>query len=138
MDPASRQITTPYPDFTNAACKGKPIEHFYETKVPQSHGERMKFTERQRMTIELCSSCPVQEECLDYALKAEPYGIWGGTTESEREYLRVRLGIECERDVLISRNARRARLSMHSPLTMTTTSMAFERSQIVKKRMLRA
>lgn len=40
----------------------------------------------------LCQSCPVQAECLDYALTAgEDEGIWGGCTEREREALRRRL-----------------------------------------------
>ncbi len=38
--------------------------------------------------LRICATCPVQEECLDYALMArERYGIWGGTTERERRRL---------------------------------------------------
>ena len=29
-------------------------------------------------------ACPVIEECLDYALRCEPDGIWAGYTESQR------------------------------------------------------
>jgi WhiB family redox-sensing transcriptional regulator len=33
----------------------------------------------------ICRVCPVNAECLDYALTIrEPYGIWGGLTETER------------------------------------------------------
>lgn len=33
----------------------------------------------------VCASCPVMDECLDYALEHRGVlGIWGGTTESER------------------------------------------------------
>ena len=37
----------------------------------------------------ICSTCPVQLDCLTYAL-ADPhlFGIWGGTTESDRDKLR--------------------------------------------------
>ncbi len=33
----------------------------------------------------VCQVCPVQGECREYALSIkEPYGIWGGLTETER------------------------------------------------------
>jgi len=33
---------------------------------------------------QFCHSCPLEQECLDYALRYESYGIWGGMTERER------------------------------------------------------
>lgn len=40
----------------------------------------------------LCFGCPIKRECADYALNHDEtlYGIWGGTTEAEREALRRR------------------------------------------------
>lgn len=36
----------------------------------------------------ICAACPVQPECLDFALKTrQEFGIWGGTTEDERRAL---------------------------------------------------
>ncbi len=36
----------------------------------------------------ICLGCPVQRECLEFALRVhEPHGIWGGLTESERRHL---------------------------------------------------
>ncbi len=33
-----------------------------------------------------CGGCPVQEACFEAALvRREPYGVWGGMTEDERE-----------------------------------------------------
>jgi hypothetical protein len=33
-----------------------------------------------------CKECPVQRECLDYAVDAaEAHGIWGGTTVAQRD-----------------------------------------------------
>ena len=32
---------------------------------------------------QLCCRCPVRDECLDFGGDA-PYGIWGGTTQTER------------------------------------------------------
>lgn len=40
----------------------------------------------------VCSSCPVQDECLNYALDTnQSEGIWGGVTAVERAKLRRRL-----------------------------------------------
>lgn len=37
----------------------------------------------------VCASCPVQAECLEYALaNDERYGVWGGTSERERRALK--------------------------------------------------
>lgn len=36
----------------------------------------------------VCAGCPVQAACLADALdRREPYGVWGGMTTSEREYM---------------------------------------------------
>jgi WhiB family redox-sensing transcriptional regulator len=32
----------------------------------------------------VCARCPVQANCLSYALINQPDGIWGGTTREER------------------------------------------------------
>lgn len=40
----------------------------------------------------ICATCPVQEQCLDYAIEhamtKDYHGIWGGTTHSERRRIR--------------------------------------------------
>lgn len=37
---------------------------------------------------QVCSACPVRDECLAYALdNREHFGIWGGTSERERKKL---------------------------------------------------
>lgn len=37
----------------------------------------------------MCRSCPVQMECLEYAMaNNEVFGIWGGMTTSERKKMR--------------------------------------------------
>lgn len=35
----------------------------------------------------ICDRCCVRESCLDYALKNEPVGIWGGHTGAERKQI---------------------------------------------------
>ncbi len=66
-----------------AACRGHDELFFHP------HGER-EPTRSQRETAAkaLCSRCPVRRECADHALvMAEPYGVWGGVSETEREEL---------------------------------------------------
>jgi WhiB family transcriptional regulator, redox-sensing transcriptional regulator len=41
-----------------------------------------------RKAISICSRCPVTRECLNYALVNNFSGIWGGTSEKERQKLR--------------------------------------------------
>lgn len=37
----------------------------------------------------ICAECPVQADCLDYAIRTgQKYGIWGGTSEKQRRQLR--------------------------------------------------
>ena len=39
----------------------------------------------------VCASCPVRVQCADYAIRArEPYGVWGGLTEEERDVIYTR------------------------------------------------
>ena len=49
---------------------------------------RTSATLREAQAKAICRECPVQPECLDYALGIrEPHGIWGGLTEAERRLL---------------------------------------------------
>lgn len=39
----------------------------------------------------ICATCPVREECLEFALAThQDDGVWGGLTETERRRLRRR------------------------------------------------
>lgn len=41
----------------------------------------------------VCIACPVQPNCLEFALDAgETTGVWGGLTPSERKALRISRG----------------------------------------------
>ncbi len=46
-------------------------------------------TKIERAAIEWCERCPVQVECLEYAMAKESrgmrHGVWGGTTPLQRE-----------------------------------------------------
>jgi hypothetical protein len=36
----------------------------------------------------VCASCPVQMDCLEYAIAADEWGIWGGWDRDQRRALR--------------------------------------------------
>lgn len=46
-----------------------------------------------KAAINVCQTCPVRKECLDYSLLHEPYGIWGGLSEQDRERKRRQLNL---------------------------------------------
>jgi WhiB family redox-sensing transcriptional regulator len=39
---------------------------------------------------QVCAACPVREDCLDYAMAADEFGIWGGLDQEERRNLKRR------------------------------------------------
>lgn len=39
---------------------------------------------------QVCKECPVIQECLEYALRHNEYGVWGGTSERQRNKIRIR------------------------------------------------
>ena len=68
-----------------AVCKGMDPTTFFGPE----HAETVKEKrDREDAAKEVCNTCPVKQECLEYALEArEAYGIWGGLTELERKAL---------------------------------------------------
>jgi hypothetical protein len=61
------------------ACRGMDAESFFPIRG-----------ESTRAAKQVCSECPVTDECLDYALRtSQRYGIWGGKSEQERRRLRA-------------------------------------------------
>lgn len=68
-----------------AACTAVDPRTFYPEGRPEI-AANLTFT-----ALATCDLCPVQAECLDHALSHdERYGIWGGTTESERARMKHR------------------------------------------------
>ncbi len=67
-----------------AACRGLDSEMFFHPE-----GERGTAKEvRERAAKALCATCPVIEQCRAHALRVrEPFGVWGGLTESERQVI---------------------------------------------------
>ncbi len=63
-------------------CRGRDTELFFHPE-----GERgMRRRNREAAAKAVCSGCPVRQQCRAHALAVqEPYGVWGGLSEHERE-----------------------------------------------------
>ncbi|MGB3370398.1 MAG: WhiB family transcriptional regulator [Rhodococcus sp. (in: high G+C Gram-positive bacteria)] len=63
-------------------CRGVDSSMFFHPD-----GERGRArAQREMRAKEMCRSCPVLAQCRTHALSvSEPYGIWGGMSETERE-----------------------------------------------------
>jgi WhiB family redox-sensing transcriptional regulator len=74
----SVNISSPPDDlFTDAACKGADTSAFFP--VSENGGGEAKA---------ICATCPVAEQCLEYAIEThQPDGVWGGLTSVERHRL---------------------------------------------------
>jgi WhiB family redox-sensing transcriptional regulator len=59
-----------------AACRGVDVELFYS-----------EIDAEVRRALAICGQCEVRDACLDHAMAAEPYGVWGGLTEGRRRRL---------------------------------------------------
>lgn len=66
-----------------AACRGMDTDLFY----PEGRGSTLRA--REQIAKNICTSCPVAQQCRDAASGLpERYGIWGGLTEAERGWSR--------------------------------------------------
>ena len=74
-----------------ALCRGNHSHLFF----PPSTAERKDERERRELRAKsICGVCPVKAQCLEYAMEIrEPYGIWGGLTESERRTVLARAAV---------------------------------------------
>lgn len=69
-------------------CRGNHSLLFF----PPSTNERKEDRDRREHKAKaICGVCGVKDECLEFALEIrEPYGIWGGLTETERRQVASR------------------------------------------------
>jgi WhiB family transcriptional regulator, redox-sensing transcriptional regulator len=86
--PQPQQLPGPNADIwdwqMHGLCRGVDSSVFFHPD-----GERGRArAQREMRAKEMCRSCPVITQCRSHALAVgEPYGIWGGLSESERELL---------------------------------------------------
>ena len=66
----------------DAACRGSDAAAFFHPE-----GERgPSRVAREHAAKSVCATCPVLLQCAEHALRVrEPYGIWGGMSEDDRE-----------------------------------------------------
>jgi len=70
------QLHVPTEILDNGACVGA------EPEIFDGENEKSVMTAKQ-----ICKGCPVQQNCLAWAIDNETYGVWGGTTPEEREQM---------------------------------------------------
>ena len=67
---------------TRGACQSQDTELFFHPE--NERGPRRDAREAAAKAV--CARCPVLQECRAHALATrEPYGVWGGLSEPERE-----------------------------------------------------
>ncbi|MDX6242929.1 MAG: WhiB family transcriptional regulator, redox-sensing transcriptional regulator [Frankiales bacterium] len=65
-----------------AACSGLGTESFFHPEGER--GQRRALREIRAKAV--CETCPVKAACAAHALRVkEPYGVWGGMSETDRE-----------------------------------------------------
>jgi WhiB family redox-sensing transcriptional regulator len=62
----------------DAACRGMGPDRFFPERGASS-----------RPALDVCSTCPVMNECREFGLE-ERAGTWGGTTGNDRRRIRAR------------------------------------------------
>lgn len=75
---APRPGPVPAPAWDRAACQ-RAVDVDWFAGVRDDGGEMMISRARA-----VCEGCPIQTQCLTWALRHESAGVWGGLTESER------------------------------------------------------
>lgn len=76
-----------FPDLTDASCAEVGTHFFY---LDSSHADWASARSTLRI---ICGGCPVRQSCLDWGIKHEEFGWWGGHSPRERDSLRKEMGI---------------------------------------------
>jgi hypothetical protein len=64
---------------------GVPCESYPNLWFPEDIPSPGARRNAELIAKELCDTCPVKQQCFEYALEThQEYGIWGGTTPDER------------------------------------------------------
>lgn len=66
------------------SCRRVSPEVFFHPEGERGPARRR----RDERAKQVCFECPVMQQCRAHAISArEPYGVWGGLTEDERQRL---------------------------------------------------
>ncbi|MFF6996420.1 WhiB family transcriptional regulator [Streptomyces sp. NPDC008313] len=84
----------------SAACRTEDPELFFP--VGSTGPSLLQIQEAKAV----CRGCPVQEECLRWALATgQTTGVWGGTSENERRAIKRRVSLRQAREAKQAREA---------------------------------
>lgn len=78
-------VLMPSIDYTQARCVNR--EDLFLADNQQPDDEAVDEAK------EMCLDCPIRQQCANWALAHEEFGIWGGMTASERARERKNLGL---------------------------------------------
>ncbi|MGA1697545.1 MAG: WhiB family transcriptional regulator [Ilumatobacteraceae bacterium] len=67
-------------NITNGLCRGK-TDTFFPPQLRSKKYQRQLELEAKK----ICQECPEIDECREYAILHETFGVWGGMTELERK-----------------------------------------------------
>lgn len=76
----------------NCATTDPEIFYSQETYNPGSLRVVASTYRNEREAKQVCKECPLIMQCLEFAMDNHEMGIWGGTTERDRQRLRSSLG----------------------------------------------
>ena len=66
----------------NAACRSMDSDVFFHPEGERGTARAQRIANAKS----ICMSCPVRVACAEHAVRVrEPYGIWGGLSEEDRE-----------------------------------------------------
>jgi WhiB family redox-sensing transcriptional regulator len=77
-------INAPLFDGSQLCAQSDPDSFF-----PEKHTN----THEAKAAIRVCHNCHFKEPCLEYALKEDVWGIWGGKTERQRRFMKRQLRV---------------------------------------------
>jgi WhiB family redox-sensing transcriptional regulator len=74
---------------TQSLCRNNPPDYWFPPlDCPSANWPGTKVARQ------ICSECPVIEECREYAYDNEPHGTWAGETAEERVARRIEAGLK--------------------------------------------
>jgi hypothetical protein len=83
------ELKVQYPQFDGSqSCASIPSEMYFSTGDAE-YDTRLEL-------LKICESCKFLDECREWAIVNEEFGIWGGTTGLTRSIARKKRGIKLE------------------------------------------
>lgn len=77
-----------FKDYPNFSDKGPTNCSSYDPELFFPDPESINFYYMLKVAKNVCTSCPYQLECLQFAVENNEPGVWGGTAEGERRRMK--------------------------------------------------